>query len=266
MKDFIKNILLKAGIWYKVQFSDWYREMKKPGYRKKIASLSTFYRQLFGNRKVSLIFDIGANVGDYSYVYSRLAEKLVIIEPDQKNVRILTSRFGSKKGISIVPAAVSDKEGTADFFMEDEGSTLNTLSDKWVDVLSHAEKSRFTDVHRFGKRTRVQTITLDQLIRQYGKPDYIKIDVEGFEKQVISGLKTIVPWISFECNLPEFADETVWIIDHLVSINPDVEFNIVDEDRFRFEKPVSAPQIRDMIRGGKYRFLEIYCHQSAAKN
>ena len=44
----------------------------------------------------------------------------------------------------------------------------------------------------------VKVTTLDQLIQEYGLPVYCKIDVEGYELQVLQGLSTPIPMLSFE--------------------------------------------------------------------
>ena len=181
------------------------------------------------------------------------------MEPDDKNNAILLSRFARRKNIIIIKKAVAEKTGVAVFHMEAEGSPLNTLSNKWVNVLNTVDKTRFNEAHQFNTTKEVATISMGTLIQTYGKPGYIKIDVEGFEKEVVSGLQEKIPIISFECNLPEFREETTWIIQHLFQLNHDVNFNFIRGAGFELTDNVSAGEMSAIVIGGQYRFLEIYC-------
>jgi hypothetical protein len=59
--------------------------------------------------------------------------------------------------------------------------------------------------------------TLDALIERYGEPAFVKIDVEGFELEVLKGLSRRVPALSFEFT-PECADTALACVAHLDSL------------------------------------------------
>ena len=65
---------------------------------------------------------------------------------------------------------------------------------------------------------KVPTRTLADLVEAFGMPALIKIDVEGAEREVLSTLPTPVPLLTFEANLPEFAEETKAIFTQLTTV------------------------------------------------
>lgn len=71
-----------------------------------------------------------------------------------------------------------------------DSSTLSTLADHWT-------TGRFKSMD-FNSTLDVETDTLDSLVNTYGMPDYCKIDVEGYESEVLRGLSQKIGVISFE--------------------------------------------------------------------
>jgi hypothetical protein len=57
-------------------------------------------------------------------------------------------------------------------------------------------------------------VTLDELITQYGEPQFCKIDVEGFEHEVLLGLSRPLPSLSFEY-IPIAIDGAVACVERL---------------------------------------------------
>lgn len=202
------------------------------------AKEAAFYGTLLqGFHRGDLVFDIGANTGEKVEAFVRIGARVVAVEPDETNLKRLRTRFSRLQEtgtpVSIIDAAVSDREGSATMLVDGPGSALNTLSEKWVDALK-LHKERFahtTDLLEFDGVKSVKTTTLDRLIEDNGAPFFVKIDVEGYELKVLQGLHRSVPYLSFEVNLPEFREEGLQCIDLLRGLREDGEFNYTSDCR-----------------------------------
>lgn len=75
-------------------------------------------------------------------------------------------------------------------------------------------------------------ITLDALIAQYGIPAFCKIDVEGFERQVLTGLSQPLPALCYEYAI-EFEDEALACARLLQALG-DYEFNFAEGQNAKF--------------------------------
>jgi hypothetical protein len=73
---------------------------------------------------------------------------------------------------------------------------------------------------------------LDKLIKQYGNPSHIKIDVEGYELTVLKGLTRKSGMISFEW-VEEQYNEIIESIDYLFKLGYR-EFNWIDNDLYTY--------------------------------
>jgi FkbM family methyltransferase len=164
-------------------------------------------RQLLG--PTPLIFDIGAHNGSSGAFYRRLGGRVVCVEPHSASAARIRRRFAGCAGITVVEAAVSSRAGATTLFVERTESGLNTTSQKWKRMLE-------TDAGPFGRpaapfagEERVTCTTLDALVQEFGVPTYIKIDVEGQELDVLTGLHRSVEWVSFEAFLHRFGEEVL---------------------------------------------------------
>src|SRR5579872_2998798 len=191
-----------------------------------------FYRNLLdGFHKGGLIFDVGANQGYKSSLFLKLGARVVAVEPDELNQKILKDRFLScrlkPKPLAIISKALSDSASVMTMLIDAPGSAKNTLSAKWANTLRRDAK-RFGDKLAFRKSRNVETTTIEQLEAERGSPYFIKIDVEGHELSVLRGMRRPVPYLSFEVNLPEFRTEGLECLRVLRELDRGGEFNYAE--------------------------------------
>ncbi|MHC1716613.1 MAG: FkbM family methyltransferase [Candidatus Dojkabacteria bacterium] len=180
-----------------------------------LQSMVRFYSQFI--QPEDLCFDIGANIGNRTETFLKLGARVVAVEPQSICLEQLNQAYGENKSVTIVGKAVASKEGFAEISLCKEAPTISTMSNKWK------EEGRFSGDYKWASTQKVATTTLDALIEEYGTPKFCKIDVEGFEKSVLDGLSSPIPFISFEFTR-EFFEDTKQCIKHLQSIGK-VEFN-----------------------------------------
>jgi FkbM family methyltransferase len=168
------------------------RTFKHEFWRKYVLGLRQFYEEFVSSG--SLVFDIGANEGEHSRCFLSLGARVVAVEPLPGSVKIIRSTARPKNRIHVVEAAAGADFSEAVLHVSSE-SQLCTLSDRWLSV---AENPDGPSGNLWDKEIKVRVIPIHSLVSKYGPPDFIKIDVEGFESQVLSGLKELPPALSFE--------------------------------------------------------------------
>ena len=214
---------------------DWYWTIADKGIIASRRDEISFYRNILrGFQKGDLIFDVGANHGYKTDIFLKSWATVIALDPDEHNREILIQKFLryrlKKKPLVIVGKAVSSTNSVERFWIDAPGSALNTLSTKWVDSLRENE-NRFGQQLNFGKWKDVETVSIEQLISDFGAPFFIKIDVEGHELSVLLGMKNPVPYLSFEVNLPEFKPEGLQCVQMLSNLAPEGVFNYTPDCR-----------------------------------
>lgn len=143
-----------------------------------------------------LVFDIGAHVGDRTASFRRLGARVVACEPQRNCFRLLRLLHGRDHEVTLLDKAVSDREGPLRFSINTRNPTVSTLSADFVAAANAGAKGWEGQV--WDKETTVSATTLDKMIERFGAPDFIKIDVEGAEEQVLRGLSAPTRALSFE--------------------------------------------------------------------
>jgi FkbM family methyltransferase len=149
------------------------------------------------------VLDIGANIGYYALMELALimpGGTLIAVEPSPSNVALLKRNLALNgyDGTEVYQAAISDRAAKRPFFMS-EMSNLNTFHD-----------TRTGSLHLKGETINVDTKTVPEIMA--GRPlDLIRMDVEGHEVEVLSGLlpaverDDVAPMIIFETHLSRYS-------------------------------------------------------------
>jgi FkbM family methyltransferase len=152
---------------------------------------------LHGNfvRPDDLVFDVGAHVGDRVASFHRLGARVVAVEPQPSMVRTLRLLYGRSKSVAIEALAVGREPGSARMLINVDNPTVSSISPAFVQA---AHGAPGWETQRWNETIDVPVTTLDALIAKHGVPAFIKLDVEGFEAEALSGLSLAVHAVSFE--------------------------------------------------------------------
>lgn len=146
-------------------------------------------------RRGDLVFDIGAHVGDRVASFRRIGARIVVVEPQPALVKVLRLFYGRCSDVAIEAVAVGRSVGTASLMINADNPTVSTASPEFV---AAARGAPDWDAQRWTRSVVVPVTTLDALVGKHGPPAFIKIDVEGFEREALEGLSRAVRALSFE--------------------------------------------------------------------
>lgn len=224
-----------------------YRRTLNRSYLLKRKKISDFFGMFV--EKDDLVFDVGANVGDFVDAFLHLGVKVCAVEPNQFCVEELKSLYGNNSQFILIDRALGSAESEGKMYLGEENMhCVSTLSEEWK---KEAQNMAELKMAGWNKQVKVNITTLDLLIKKYGIPKLCKIDVEGFEYEVLQGLSQPLPMISLEYT-PWRIDPTISCIDYLSNLSL-YKFNItMSESRqsvgeLRFKDWIDKDQVLKLI-------------------
>jgi FkbM family methyltransferase len=217
-----------------------------------------FYAQFLTSQE-DTYFDVGANHGNRIEPLIDKGIKIVAVEPQLKCIKFLKRKFGKK--IILVPKGLGKVEETKTMYISN-ADVISSFSKEWIEATQAS--GRFSQ-YNWNEEQKVEMTTLDQLIKRYGKPKFIKIDVEGFEYEVLQGLSQPIDFISFEYTIPERKTSIIECIDRIteISTTTGVQFNysIGEGMEWALDEWLSPQQMKEEIESNRFAksaFGDIY--------
>ncbi len=237
-------------IWYDIMFMESMWKMCGIG-----RSLTMYYRPFSVRRMMDfygqfiapgdLCFDIGAHVGNRIRAWSLLGAHVIGVEPQPHIMRFLRLVYRRSSNVILLEKALGAASGMETMHVSHLFPTVSTLSDTWTEVIT---------AHPKGKRVQWETnvsvsvTTLDDLIAEYGKPAFCKIDVEGYDLNVLKGLSQPLRALSFEY-FPSVAQDAADCIDFLTQLGR-FKFNWSATETMRMISPtwMSAEDMKAQLK------------------
>lgn len=152
-----------------------------------------------------VVLDVGANVGLVARQFASCVGttgRVIAFEPDAKTAVFLRRNIRRLPQVEVHDTALSDSNGTAQFFLDPRSGTSNSLAEREVE----------------GEVVTVTCVTLDHFLERFPLPriSLIKIDVEGAESRVLNGMKETLEKHPETCLILEFGPHN----QEMASVSP----------------------------------------------
>lgn len=239
----MKSIRERLGILRSIMAYYW-----KPFNKKR---LMRFYSQFITAN--DLCFDIGAHLGNRTNAWNALGAKVIVVEPQPICMDYMRKKFKRKDNIILLECAVGKKRGKDTMYISAMTPTISTLSnEEWRKTINDDTSFEV----KWERKKKVQVVTLDDLIEQYGMPTFCKIDVENFEVQALQGLSRAIPCLSVEF-YPATIHEAIKCIELLEALGKyEYNWSTAESQKFNSVNWLEANKMIEIFKD--YQRTDIY--------
>jgi len=196
-------------------------------------------REPYANKKLirllkpdDVVVEIGANIGYYALQEARIVKQVYAIEPTATNVAQLRRNIALNgyQNIAVYEMAIGDYDGEATLYVTD-ASNLCTLSKQ--------------SSHKHNKIVQVPIMTLDTFMENALYPSVIRMDVEGYEHEIVKGMSGILsqdkPLIIFmELHMDILGEKVVELAEILRDNHFDIEYASCEPHPAVMKSPVGC--------------------------
>ncbi len=173
-------------------------------------------------RPNDLVFDIGAHAGVRTAQFLSCGARVVAVDALPDAAAWLRRIYGDHPRVTVVEAAVGASDfGATTLWIGNADTTVSTCAPEFIAATRRTK--RFGEAMAWEDTALVNLTTLDALIREYGSPWFVKLDIEGFEPQALVGCSVAVPLVSFEFT-PEMNGHAERCLNYLLALSPHYRF------------------------------------------
>lgn len=195
-------------------------------------------------RPGQVVFDVGSHVGDRIASFRRIGAKVVALEPQPDCAAVIRIIHGADSKVSLMEQACGAVAGKITLHVNSANPTVTTAS---PDFIKAADGAGGWEGQVWDRAIEVRVTTLDRLIANHGIPAFAKIDVEGFEEDVLKGLSSPIPALSFEFTTIQ-RDVAFACLERLRTLGR-YRFDVAlgESQQMTFGSPVSGPEMASYI-------------------
>jgi len=163
-------------------------------------------------KKGMIVVDIGANIGYYALMEARTVGekgKVYALEPHPKNFEILRKNIeiNGYQNIKAYQIAIGDRKGRAKLGVSDYSNLHKIIEEKESDFTQYIE---------------VEITTLDEFLKDKESPNFIRMDIEGYETKALQGMKKTLketePPLKLFIEIHPFLTDTKWLQRELLDL------------------------------------------------
>lgn len=195
-------------------------------------------------RSGDLCFDVGANFGQTAVPLAMLGARVLAFEPcpeARRALRMATRQFDL---IRVLPVAAGPRQTSGELYLH-QHTAMSSLSSEWITAMRNV---RPAGEEGWQRKVAVDVVTLDSVAAMFGAPTLIKLDVEGYELEVLAGLSCLPATLVFE-HSPVTVDRTQRCLDRIEALASDVLVNYTsgDTSRFALDRWIPVADFRTIV-------------------